>query len=223
MNSTHEGTHTGKDPYRHFGRGLILLDWMHRYLLPRAGRDVEKILRDRNLSRVLDVACGTGYTACRLARGGFAAVGLDLSPSMLRHAAAKREQGNCAFLIANAGWMPFNKAFDAAAISLALHEISAADREQVWAEMTRVVRPGGLLVVLDFTTPGRSLYCRLIAAAIEWVEKGALKIDPPHYINSALFRDGGGLRTWLEERGAEIVGESSYLGGNVGLFAVAVG
>ena len=221
MCSTGTGKYRGKDPYRHLGGSLVLLDWMHRYLLPRAGRDLEKILQERNLNRVLDVACGTGYTACRLARAGFSAVGLDLSPSMLRYAAAK--PGNCSFLIADARHIPLNEVFDAAVISLALHEISIVAREQVWEEMARVVRPGGLLMVLDFTTAGRSAYSRLLAAAIEWVEKGTLKIDPPHYINSAQFRGQGGLRAWLKERDAEIVEERSYLGGNVGLFGVTRG
>ena len=158
---------TVKDPYSAIKGSLPLLDHMHRFLLPGISRDMAAIMRRKGMVRVLDVACGTGYTACALRRKGFKVTGVDLSPEMLLLAAQKAS--DCRFVRGDGTTLPFaNGAFDGAIISLALHEMFLVVREMVWSEMKRVVRPGGGLFILDFAglPARRNLYSKAAASAI---------------------------------------------------------
>lgn len=110
-------------------------------------------------SRVLDVATGTGDLAIELARRvapGGEVVASDFSENMLaigRSKAAKRSL-DVRFEWADALALPYpDDSFDAATVGFALRNFS--DLEGGLAEMARVVKPGGRVVVLDFTTPTR--------------------------------------------------------------------
>jgi ubiquinone/menaquinone biosynthesis C-methylase UbiE len=204
------------------GRTLPLLDLMHRILLPGITRDMEDLMGPGGVNRVLDVACGTGYMVCSLHRKGIEVIGVDLSPGMLSFAAQKT--GACGFVRGNGTNLPFEKgSFDGVIISLALHEMFQVTRESVWMEMRRVVRPGGLLFVLDFAKlPGRpNLYSKTVARIILSVEKSTLKFDPDHWYNSVDFQQRDGLTGWLGQMGDEVVETRTYLGGNL-VMAVVV-
>jgi demethylmenaquinone methyltransferase/2-methoxy-6-polyprenyl-1,4-benzoquinol methylase len=103
-------------------------------------------------SRALDVATGTGDLAIALARRGADVVGSDFSEGMLarareKHAGIRWEQGNALAL-------PYpDDAFDASTVGFGARNFS--DLERGLAEMARVVRPGGRVVVLEITTPAR--------------------------------------------------------------------
>jgi SAM-dependent methyltransferase len=102
-------------------------------------------LRDRG--RVLEVGVGTGLLALRLHEAGIPVSGLDLSAPMLAKLVEKAG-GAPPFplLIGDATTMPFaNGAFGAAYLRWVLHLIP--DWRTALAEMARVVRPGGVLVV----------------------------------------------------------------------------
>ncbi len=209
------------DPYGTLKSTLPLLDLMHRFLLPRVSRDMEVLMKRAGLRRVLDVACGTGYTVCELRKRGIGTVGLDLSPGML--SVASRKAGDCGFVLGDGTSLPFPQAaFDGAVIGLALHEVSPITREAVWLEMKRVVRPGGLLFVLDFAKmPGkRTLYSRVVTRFILAIEKATLKFDPDHWHNSMGFQERGGLLGWLGKAGEEAVEARVYAGGNLMLAVV---
>ena len=214
---------SSKDHYGTLKNVLPLLDLMHRFLLPRVTRDMVSIMRQSGVRRVLDVACGTGYTVCRLHRSGIGVVGIDLSPAML--AAASRKTGSCGFVRGDASAMPFReKSFDGAVISLAVHEISPPLRDRIWTEIKRVVKPEGRLFVLDFARlpARRSLYSKAVAQAILAIEKATLKFDPDHWRNSMDFQSTGGLEGWLEQTGSEILVTHGYLGGNIMLAIVSI-
>lgn len=103
--------------------------------------------------RVVDVACGPGIVSCRLATGGAAVVGVDLTPAMLRLAAGRAEATGCAattaFALGRMDRLPFpDGSFDVVVNRYALHH--AADPERVAAELGRVAAPGGRLVIVDF-------------------------------------------------------------------------
>jgi demethylmenaquinone methyltransferase/2-methoxy-6-polyprenyl-1,4-benzoquinol methylase len=100
--------------------------------------------------RALDVATGTGDLAIALARRGADVVGSDFSEGMLERARAKN--GAVRWERANALALPYpDDMFDAATVGFGARNFS--DLRQGLSEMTRVVRPGGRVVVLEITTP----------------------------------------------------------------------
>jgi demethylmenaquinone methyltransferase / 2-methoxy-6-polyprenyl-1,4-benzoquinol methylase len=109
--------------------------------------------------RVLDVATGTGDLALELARRvgpGGEVVGSDFAEAMLARARQKaRDAGSAVrFEWGNALALPYpDDAFDAATVGFGARNF--ADLERGLAEMVRVVRPGGRVVVLEITTPTR--------------------------------------------------------------------
>jgi demethylmenaquinone methyltransferase / 2-methoxy-6-polyprenyl-1,4-benzoquinol methylase len=101
-------------------------------------------------SRALDVATGTGDLAIALARRGADVVGSDFSEGMLERARVK--SSDVRWEQANALSLPYDdNAFDAATVGFGARNFS--DLERGMAEMTRVVRPGGRVVILEITTP----------------------------------------------------------------------
>jgi demethylmenaquinone methyltransferase / 2-methoxy-6-polyprenyl-1,4-benzoquinol methylase len=105
--------------------------------------------------RALDVATGTGDLAVELARRvgpEGEVVGIDFSEEMLTHARAKAP--GVRFEWGNALELDFpDDAFDAATVGFGARNF--ADLERGIAEMARVVRPGGRVVILEITTPTR--------------------------------------------------------------------
>jgi len=120
-------------------------------------------------SRVLDVATGTGDLALELARRvapGGEVVGLDFAEAMLDRARAKSATAPAprpCFEWGDALALPYEDArFDAATVGFGARNFS--DLSRGLAEMRRVVRPGGRVVVLEITTPTRpplSLFYRV--------------------------------------------------------------
>ena len=108
-------------------------------------------LGDAARGRVLDVACGPGIVTCELAATAAEVVALDLTPEMLvkaRERCAKAGRTNVAFREGSATALPFaDGSFDAAVTRLSFHHFVAP--RDVVAEMLRVLKPGGTLVVAD--------------------------------------------------------------------------
>lgn len=106
-------------------------------------------------SRALDVATGTGDLAIELAgrvAPGGEVVGSDFSSGMLDRARGK--SAGVHWELGNALALPYgDDEFDAATVGFGARNF--ADLRQGLAEMTRVVRPGGRVVVLEITTPTR--------------------------------------------------------------------
>jgi SAM-dependent methyltransferase len=97
--------------------------------------------------RVLDLGCATGELAAAFAERGATVVGLDLNPRLVQRA-RERHGGAAEFRGADIGApMPFLEpaSFDVVAASLVLHYL--ADWAPTLAELARVLRPGGLLVL----------------------------------------------------------------------------
>jgi demethylmenaquinone methyltransferase / 2-methoxy-6-polyprenyl-1,4-benzoquinol methylase len=103
-------------------------------------------------SRALDVATGTGDLAIALAARGAEVVGSDFSEGMLERARTK--SAAVRWEQANALELPYaTDSFDAATVGFGARNFS--DLARGLAEMVRVVRPGGRVVVLEITTPTR--------------------------------------------------------------------
>ncbi|MFJ2863272.1 SAM-dependent methyltransferase [Kitasatospora sp. NPDC087314] len=108
--------------------------------------------------RVLDVGCGTGKPALRLARtSGASVVGISVSRHQVNvanaNAQAQQLHEQASFEYADAAQLPFADAsFDAAwAFESMLH---ISDHHQVLSELKRVLHPGGRLVIADFALRG---------------------------------------------------------------------
>ena len=94
-------------------------------------------------SRVLDLGCAFGYGTARIARY-YDTDGLDASPDYIRR--ARRAVPNARFTLGAAAHLPYPDAhFDAVVLLDVLEHV--ADERAVVAEIARVLRPGGLLVV----------------------------------------------------------------------------
>ena len=103
-------------------------------------------------SRALDVATGTGDLAVALRAAGAEVVGCDFSEVML--ARARRKEPSARFEWADALALPYDDdSFDAATVGFGARNFS--DLATGLAEMARVVKPGGRVVVLEITTPQR--------------------------------------------------------------------
>ncbi|WP_106210152.1 demethylmenaquinone methyltransferase [Kineococcus rhizosphaerae] len=99
--------------------------------------------------KVLDLAAGTGRSSEPFADRGVLTVPCDFSTGMVR--AGKRRRPDLGFVVGDATRLPFaDGVFDAATISFGLRNV--VDPDAGLAEMARVVRPGGRLVVCEFST-----------------------------------------------------------------------
>jgi ArsR family transcriptional regulator len=110
---------------------------------------IEKLL-PRNLT-VADIGCGTGSLTVELARFARKVIGVDLSQEMLRRARAvarERELENIEFRQGDAVKLPLKTdSVDAAFCVMVLHFL--ADPQRAVAELCRVTRPGGSVILVD--------------------------------------------------------------------------
>ncbi|HLI43482.1 MAG TPA: class I SAM-dependent methyltransferase [Acidimicrobiales bacterium] len=112
--------------------------------------------------RAVDVGCGDGLFAQRLAAVVRTVVALDADPAEVRKAEARREgEGNLVVVQADAMLMPFPSAsFDVVSSLAVIHHLPM---ERALTEMTRILRPGGRLVVLGVWPDAASLLDRVIS------------------------------------------------------------
>lgn len=104
---------------------------------------------------VLDVACGAGHAAELAAPHVRQVVGLDLTPALLRLTAGRLRAAGISNVVlqeGNADQLPFlDASFDLVICRSALHHFPHPERPA--AEMARVCRPGGRVVVSDMVAP----------------------------------------------------------------------
>lgn len=116
---------------------------LHHYVLTELLSELPRT------SNVLEVACGTGHTTQLLSKNGFRLFASDLTPEMMLQA-RERVGGNATFVRTDAFRLPFpDSAFDAVVSTRFLHLFQYGEQRMLLAEMHRVLKPGGLLVV-DF-------------------------------------------------------------------------
>jgi demethylmenaquinone methyltransferase/2-methoxy-6-polyprenyl-1,4-benzoquinol methylase len=134
----------------------VMTAGLHHRWRHRAAERAE--LRDGDSA--LDVCCGTGDLALELARQvgpAGSVVGCDFSEQMLDLARAKAAQRGATavrFEWADALRLPYDDAsFDAAAVGFGVRNL--ADLDRGLEEMSRVLKPGGRLVILEITQPTR--------------------------------------------------------------------
>lgn len=131
--------------------------------------------------RVLDLAAGTGTSSEPFAAGGALVVPSDFSLGML--AVGKERRPDLSFVAGDATRLPFaDAAFDAVTISFGLRNV--VDTDAALREMLRVVRPGGRVVICEFSTPTwapfRTVYMEYLMRALP-VVAGAVTRDRGSY------------------------------------------
>jgi ubiquinone/menaquinone biosynthesis C-methylase UbiE len=132
-----------------YDRWAAVYDGEDNPLIALEEPEVDRLLGDMRGRAVLDLGCGTGRHALRLAQHGARATGLDFSSEMLARARDKAARAGlqATFRQHDLGCpLPADDAaFDALVCGLVLEHI--ADLELLFREMRRVVRPAGPLVV----------------------------------------------------------------------------
>ena len=146
--------------------------------------------------RVLDLAAGTGTSSQPFADAGAHVVACDFSQGMLQ--VGKRVRPSLAFVAGDATRLPFaDDTFDAVTISFGLRNI--VDPDAGLREMLRVTRPGGRLVVCEFSSPTwapfRTVYVEYLMRALPAVAR-AVSSNPEAYIYLA-----ESIRAWPDQAG----------------------
>ncbi len=168
--------------------------------------------------RVLDVGAGTGVSTDELGRSGAFAVGADLSTGMLR--AGHRARPHVPLLAGDALKLPFaDGVFDAVTISFALRNV--VDTGAALRELARVTRPGGRLVVCEFSRPTnpafRTVYLNYLMRSLPVVARG-VSSNPDAYVYLAesiqVWPDQAALAARITEAGPwQRVGWRNLTGG----------
>ncbi len=121
-----------------------------------------KVARLKAGEAVLDCACGTGDLSFAFANAGAQVTGLDFTAGMLEVAKVKAEKATQAawkqvvFIQGDAMALPFaDAAFDVVSIAFGIRNVS--DPAKAFGEFHRVLKPGGRLVVLEFSEPKNAL------------------------------------------------------------------
>ncbi|WP_293123557.1 class I SAM-dependent methyltransferase [Microcoleus sp. bin38.metabat.b11b12b14.051] len=108
-------------------------------------------------TKILDLCCGSGQTTQFLAQYSQDVTGLDASPLSLQRARKNVPSAN--YVEAFAESMPFGGGdFDLVHSSVAMHEMQPAQLKQIFQEVHRVLKPGGLFILVDFHRPTNPLF-----------------------------------------------------------------
>jgi len=171
--------------------------------------------------RCLDLAAGTGVSTQELARSGALVVGVDLSLGMLQVGHTVRPA--MPLLAADALALPFADAtFDAVTVSFGLRNF--VDPGAGLAELARVTRPGGRLVVCEFSAPTnaafRRVYLGYLMRALPAVARRVAS-NPDAYVYLAesirAWPSQAGLASVIAGAGWSEVGWRNLTGGIVAL------
>ncbi|AZS37931.1 Demethylmenaquinone methyltransferase [Microbacterium lemovicicum] len=173
-----------------------------RAVAPRAGQ------------RILDLAAGTGASSVALARSGAEIVAADFSPGMIAEGERRYGSGavgggipNLRFVEANATDLPFeDDEFDTVTMSFGLRNVD--EPKKALRELLRVTKPGGRIVVCEFSHPPSKAFAglyrfyngRILPAVAKAVSSNA---EAYEYLNESIndWPDQRTLSGWMREAG----------------------
>lgn len=171
--------------------------------------------------RVLDIAAGTGTSSAALAKSGAEVIALDFSAGMVEE--GRKRHPDLTFVQGDAMKLPFaDGEFDAVTISFGLRNVQQP--RMAIAEMRRVLKPGGRVVICEFSRPplgvlraGYLAYLRYVMPLVA----GVASSNPEAY--RYLFESirewpaQPELARWLRDAGFEGVGYRNLTWGVVAL------
>jgi demethylmenaquinone methyltransferase / 2-methoxy-6-polyprenyl-1,4-benzoquinol methylase len=163
---------------------------------PRALWDLQRFRADGPPRRILDVGCGTGELTRLLAHrfGAAEVVGIDFTSAMLREAERRSATGPgraIGYGRATTMRLPFaDGTFDL--VSNAFLVRNLVDLPAAFAEMRRVLRPGGTLLILEITEPVSPAFGRMFHAyfdhVVPWLGAAVDSAGPYRYLPESLKR-----------------------------------
>ncbi len=169
--------------------------------------------------RVLDLAAGTGTSSEPYADAGIDVVACDFSLGMLK--VGKRRRPDIDFVAGDATNLPFaDNSFDACTISFGLRNVN--EPKKALAEMLRVTRPGGRLVIAEFSQPTvalwRTTYTEYLMRALPAIAR-RVSSNPDAYVYLAesirAWPDQDRLAAWIGDSGWNDVAYRNLNGGIV--------
>ncbi|HMM82828.1 MAG TPA: bifunctional demethylmenaquinone methyltransferase/2-methoxy-6-polyprenyl-1,4-benzoquinol methylase UbiE [Terrimesophilobacter sp.] len=171
--------------------------------------------------RVLDIAAGTGTSSAAIARSGAEVVAVDFSPGMIEVGRARHPK--IEFVEADAMALPFKaNEFDAVTISFGLRNVE--DPRVALKEMYRVVKPGGRIVVCEFSRPPRALLRAGYGAYLKYVMPRVVDVassnpEAYNYLADSIndWPDQATLSQWLRGAGFTRVAYRNLTAGVVAL------
>lgn len=158
--------------------------------------------------RILDLGAGTASSSASLARSGAEVVAADFSPGMLAEGRRRHEHlPNLSFVEADAMNLPFEDAeFDAVTMSYSLRNVQ--DPKKAIRELYRVTKPGGRILINEFSTPPnpvfRGLYRFYNAQVLPRVARLAgTNSEAYDYLNESIrdWPDQKALAAWIRDAG----------------------
>ena len=201
---------TPQDVAAMFGEGEERYDVTNGVLSMRQDRRwrvaVSQALDLRAGERVLDLAAGTGASSEPFAEADAETVPCDFSIGMLK--AGRRARPHLGFVAGDALRLPFADAsFDAVTISFGLRNVQ--DPAAALAEMMRVTRHGGRLVVCEFSSPTwgpwRTVYLGYLMRMLPQVAR-VVSSDPSAYVYLA-----ESIRAWPDQQGlARVIRDAGW-------------
>ncbi|TYD00125.1 demethylmenaquinone methyltransferase [Arthrobacter echini] len=169
--------------------------------------------------RVLDLAAGTGTSSEPYADAGIDVVACDFSLGMLK--VGKRRRPDIDFVAGDATELPFaDNSFDSSTISFGLRNVN--EPKKALEELLRVTRPGGRLVIAEFSQPTaalwRTAYTEYLMRALPAIAR-RVSSNPDAYVYLAesirAWPGQDGLAAWIAESGWEDVEYRNLNGGIV--------
>jgi demethylmenaquinone methyltransferase/2-methoxy-6-polyprenyl-1,4-benzoquinol methylase len=184
-------------------------------------RAVVKAVDAKRGERILDIAAGTGTSSEPWANQEIEVVPADFSLGMLR--VGRRRRPDMPFTAADAMSLPFaDESFDVVTMSFGLRNV--ADTEAALREFLRVTKPGGRLLVCEFSQPVnkvfRTVYSNYLMRALPPVARRTSS-NPESYVYLAesirAWPPQGELARVIEAAGWQQVGWTNLSGGIVAL------
>lgn len=174
--------------------------------------------------RVLDLAAGTGTSSVALAKSGAHVVAADFSPGMLEVGRQKHGQNPLLeFVEADATKLPFaDNSFDAVTMSFGLRNV--VEPKKALSELYRVTKPGGRIVICEFSTPpvapiraGYNFYLRKVMPIV--AKYSSSNTEAYTYLADSIadWPNQSTLASWLREAGFMNVAYRNLTAGVVAL------